>query len=189
MDVNGTRFHLLLGEPDWAACLDAQMSPLARSWQASPPHGTQLQWNDKRQEVMLKDRLFKFVAGQNDRAPELKDRRGAARDRFGNWYWIAEAGDEVLVNSSGTGRTSHFWSAKDEAVCSEAQQEQQSAGQFRAYGVEPALKPLQLGGLAVTDEHYMVVGVVEPAGLLIFDLHAGGPPQQLCWPQNVSFVP
>lgn len=180
---------MLLGEPDWAACLDAQGRPLALSWQASPPHGTQLKWNGERQELTLKDRLFKFIAAQNDRAPELKDRRGAARDRFGNWYWIAEAGDELLVNSSGTGRTSHFWSARDEAVCAEEQAEQQSGGEFRACGVEPVAAPLRLGGLAVTDEHYMVVGVIEPAGLLIFDLHAGGPPQQLCWPQTVGFVP
>lgn len=185
MDVNGTRFHLLLGKPDWAACLDAAMRPLVLDPDTSPPRETKLGWSSKRQELTLEQRLFKFVAAKNDRPPRLEDRRGAARDSFGNWYWISEAGDELLVNSSGTGRTSHFWSAKDVVGCDASG----GAGEFRACGVASVQKPLRFGGLAVTDEHFMVVGVVEPAGLLIFDLHAGGPPQQLCWPQAVRFVP
>jgi phage tail-like protein len=34
-----------------------------------------------------------------------------------------------------------------------------------------------------------VVGLVDPPGLLVFDLHAGGPPLQYRWPSGVPFVP
>ena len=189
MDVNGTRFHLLLGRPDWAACLDAPKDAhaLALSWQSSPPREAKVRWDAERQELTFAKRLFDFVASKNDRAPELKDRRGAARDRFGNWYWIAESGGELLVNSEGTSRTSHFWSARDDET---PRATPESAGEFQAFGVEPPRPAARFGGLAVTEEHFLVVGVVEPAGLLLFDLHAGGPPRQLCWPAaGAAFVP
>jgi phage tail-like protein len=55
----------------------------------------------------------------------------------------------------------------------------------------PAPEPtaLQLRGLAVTEDHYLVVGVLQPPGLLLFDLYAGGPPRQLLWPDDVEFTP
>lgn len=187
MDVNGTRFHLLLGGSDWAACLDARMHALALSWQASPPREAKVRWDAGRQEVTFSKRLFNFVASKNDRAPELKDRRGAARDRFGNWYWIAESGGELLVNSAGTSRTSHFWSARDDDA---RRAVPERAGEFQACGVEQPPPAGRFGGLAVTEEHFLVVGVVEPAGLLLFDLHAGGLPRQLCWPAaGATFMP
>jgi phage tail-like protein len=188
MDINGTRFQLLLGGSDWAACLDAQAQALALSWQSSPPRDAKVRWDAERQEVTFAGRLFKFVASKNDRAPELEDRRGAARDRFGNWFWVAESGGELLVNSAGTSRTSHFWSAHDDDDARRPTPER--AGDFRAWGVEPPPPARRFGGLAVTEEHFLVVGVVEPAGLLLFDLHTGGPPRQLCWPTaGTAFVP
>jgi phage tail-like protein len=48
---------------------------------------------------------------------------------------------------------------------------------------------LQLAGLTITDDHYLVAGVIEPAGFLAFDLHGGGPPQQFTWPAGGRFVP
>jgi phage tail-like protein len=186
MDVNGTRYHLLLGASDWGACIDVHPQPGVFKPKGAKQRAAKAIWDAERQEVTFAKRLFDFVASKNDRAPELKDRRGAARDRFGNWYWIAESGGELLVNSAGTSRTSHFWSAADD----KSSQPDESAGAFRALGVEQPPPATRFGGLAVTEEHFLVVGVVEPAGLLLFDLHAGGPPRQLCWPAaGAGFVP
>ena len=44
-------------------------------------------------------------------------------------------------------------------------------------------------GLAVTEERYLVAGTLEPAGFVIFDLHAGGPPLWIAWPEEVPFAP
>jgi len=46
-----------------------------------------------------------------------------------------------------------------------------------------------MSGLAVTCDHYQIVGLTQPKGLLIFDLHAGGPPLEFNWPDNVEFAP
>ena len=65
----------------------------------------------------------------------------------------------------------------------------QVSADFQPKTLTQAPTPLQLRGLTVTEDHYLVVGVLQPAGLLIFDLHAGGPPQQMLWPEAVAFTP
>jgi phage tail-like protein len=187
MDANGTHLHLLLGRDDWAQCTDDHGRLLASLWDASPSaaDGATLYWDQEHNEITLQPQLFQFMAAPQDRPPVLADRRGAGRDRFGNWYWIAESRRELLVNSAGTGSTSHFWSAADGVACEVAAR----FGDFQPRETRPAPTPAQLSGLAVTEDHYLVVGTLDPAGLLLFDLHAGGPPQQVLWPQTVPFVP
>jgi phage tail-like protein len=187
MDANGTRFHLLLGKDDWAQCRDAHGRLLASLWAASSSNGDEetLYWDPERDELTLQPRLFQFVAAPRDRPPALADRRGAGRDRFGNWYWLDDTHRAVRVNSAGTSLTSHFWSTADVVACEPAPR----FGDFQPREIRPSPRPAQLSGLAVTEDHYLVVGTLEPAGLLLFDLHAGGPPQQLLWPQTVAFTP
>jgi phage tail-like protein len=189
MDANGTQFHLLLGLDDWASCLDGQLRPLQASW-ADSSQGVDLNksgvdWVDERAEVTLQKRLFQFTATSRDVRPSLKDRRGAARDRYGNWYWIDETRREILINSSGTLTTTHFWSSTDRINCNS----ENVTGDFHTPEPAPAKVAWELSGLAVTEDHYLVAGVLEPAGLLIFDLHGGGAPRQLLWPVAVKFAP
>ena len=47
---------------------------------------------------------------------------------------------------------------------------------------------VRLAGLAVTEDHYLVVGTSDPAGLLVFDLHAPAPPRQELWPAAVALA-
>ena len=186
MDVNGTRFHLLLGRDDWARCLIDDIT-LADLWSASPPRpdGGNLEWNDYRNELTLRPRLLKHVAAPKDVVPLLESRRGAGRDQFGNWYWIDDSKTKILALSTGSGATSDFWLPGQATRCSQ----QSRFGQFQPEAEPKPIELTQLSGLAVTQDHYLVVGMLEPAGLLIFDLHAGGEPRRLQWPSEVPFAP
>ena len=194
MDANGTRFHLLLGRADWAACSADGVTELAAAWDASPPGDVPLAWDPKRSELTLKPVQFEFVAAPNDKPPALSDRRGAARDRYGNWYWIGASEREILVQSAGSGETSRFWPSADVPPPSPSATTALRTFDVGAFGPlhPPAPLPaMRLAGLAVTTEHYLIVGVLEPAGLLRFDLHGGGAPDQLLWPVHagIDFVP
>lgn len=189
MDANGTHFYLLLGQNDWGQCIDADTGiALGDAWRSSPLNEelTNFGWDDSRVELTLQPRLFQFVAAPKDTAPDLSQRRGAGRDRYGNWYWISDASNEILVNSAGTGMTSHFWSAGDTMRQHAEMGIRKGAFHAKQTAAPP---PLQLAGLVVTEDHYLIAGVLQPAGLLVFDLHAGGPPQQLLWPAGVPFAP
>jgi phage tail-like protein len=189
MDANGTKFHLLLGRADWERCTDEDGRGLGDP--LSPPADRDLPnavYDERTQSLTLRPRLFLFTAAKNDRKPDLKDRRGAGRDRFGNWYWISADKREVLVESEGTRNISHFWSPGDDAVCAR----QAESGAFHTPETEQtqaATLRTEFSGLAVTEDHYLVVGALKPAGLLIFDLHAGGPPRQMFWPESIGFAP
>ncbi|HEX8137123.1 MAG TPA: phage tail protein [Pyrinomonadaceae bacterium] len=187
MDANGTTFYLLLGEDDWSSCTDAGGQPLSLAWapQSEEGNSTGLEWNRERNELTLQPKLFQFIAAPKDNPPRLDDRRGAGRDRFGNWYWIDRSGREILVNSAGSGKTTHFWASTDTGEC----KTRKHTGDFEPREPKKAPASLQLSGLCVTEDHYLVAGVMTPAGILIFDLHGGGEPRHLQWPESVPFVP
>jgi phage tail-like protein len=182
MDVNGTRFHLLLGKDDWLG-KGERVSFISRLNAQQEPD---LIWDEARAGLSLRPLLFRFPMPLGDQLPRSENRRGAGRDRYGNWYWIADSGTEIRVLPTDGNQSEHFWSVEDLVVLCE---HEDAGGAFRPL-VEPlAREPLKLSGLAVTEHHYLVVGVLEPAGLLVFDLHAGGPPIQILWPPQVPFAP
>ncbi|RKH46958.1 hypothetical protein, partial [Corallococcus sicarius] len=115
MDANGTRFHLLLGRDDWGRCSSGG-HPLAKGWDGVSGTPPDLSWDAVRAEVSLRAELYQFVAGTGDRQPKLEDRRGAARDRYGNFYWIGADGRTVKVLSSGSRRTTDFWPVAPEPL-------------------------------------------------------------------------
>ncbi|HEY0365923.1 MAG TPA: phage tail protein [Pyrinomonadaceae bacterium] len=187
MDANGTRFHLLLGRDDWAQCTVETASgnkTLAEMWEllGSEPG---LSWNEERNELTLEPRLFKFTAAPKDTFPLLENRRGAGRDRYGNWYWIDETSLKLRVRSIGSGQVTDFWPLEQKCRSPKPS----SRGDFTPLNDEAPATPPKLSGLAITEDHYLVVGVTEPAGLLIFDLHTGSEPRQMLWPGSVPFEP
>ncbi|HEY2031765.1 MAG TPA: phage tail protein [Myxococcales bacterium] len=162
MDVNGTRFHQLLGSADWARC--------------SADAGIALS-----DGATLKPLLF-LLPAQGAAADPMVERRGAARDRYGNWYWIDESRGQVLVQSSGSLAVSVFW-----PPARTPEQPRRAAFGPVAPEAEPAARVF--GGVAVTDDHYLIVGTIDRPGLLAFDLHQNGPPRRIAWPPAVPFQP
>jgi phage tail-like protein len=184
VDVNGTKFHLLLSEDDWGACGDGR-DPLrapgaAERGDARP---TDVVWNRERAELTLRPLLFQFITPPKDVPPSLHVRRGAARDRFGNWYWIDSTARRVQVSRADTQTVETFW-----PQAAEASNVQPGPGEFGPREVQtPEL--LRFLGLTITESQYLVVGVLEPAGLLVFDLYSDNAPLQIVWPESADFSP
>lgn len=189
MDANRTRFHLLLGPDDWGRVqIEVPASPPAAdtvtardAWNASPPRDVPLAYDSTTSELVLRSRVFRFVPATGETLSP-RDRRGAATDRFGNWYWIDTDGQSIRVESIGSGNTSVYWPTA-EAV------QTGSRGGFGPLVPATPPAPPRLGGLTVTDDHYLVAGTLDPPGILIFDLHSVGGPRRLRWPAHVPFRP
>ncbi len=169
MDANGTRHHLLQGAADWAR--------FRRSERAAEEG--ELAFDASRGEITLWPQVFRFPAGRDDRPVALDDRRGAARDALGNWYWIAADRARVMVRSEGDDVVSVFWPVPADAAAP-------APGEFGPVAAPPAAPP-RLQGLAVTDDHQLIVGRIDEPGLLAFDLSGGGAPRSWRWP--LAFEP
>jgi phage tail-like protein len=184
MDANGTRFSLVLGTTDWEfCCAETSDGQLAKAGVFG--RETNLYLEPQRCEMTLFPQLFLFPPVPNGLPLELGQRRGAARDRFGNWYWISLDNSAVLVWTEGATAAAEFWRPGLGSACA------QSSSCFHPV-TAPSPVVLTLSGLAVTEDHYLVVGVSGPpgqAGYLAFDLAGGGAPQHFLWPASVAFAP
>jgi phage tail-like protein len=168
VDVNGTRFHLLAGRDDWESCL-------RRTGAAGPVDAA---WDDQDGRLTLRKQLTFFLPRGRREVPLWPSaRRGADFDRFGNRFWIGRDRKSIYWASCGDARGRLFWKPSAD-TCPDA-------GTFRP-DVAPQA-PDELAGLAVTEHHYLVVGDVSRHGLLVFDLHAGGEPLLLLFPE--AFTP
>lgn len=197
MDVNGTKFHLLHGQADWERLyLPGDPRTLAELWQLPEAQQPDIEWNQVEGSLHLARQPQLFRRAERIEPLDTALRRGAGRDRYGHWYWIdpSEGGIRFLAN--GERQSALFWSSAVESAACLPDPE----GGFVA--CPPALPERRLlRGLAVTQRrvavegetvdtgHYLVVGNVTQRGLLIFDLHRGGPPTLMTWPVDVPFAP
>ena len=177
MDVNGTRFQLLLGARDWQPRLDA----------GTAPPDERMHWNARRAQVTLRPELFRFAPRPAEAPFTPAHRRGSARDRFGHFYWLSPDNRAIRYRPHEDPASSVLWSV--DMLAGHDEDPRRAPGAFVSCAAPaPPELPL-LSGLAVTERHFLVVGSVQPSGLLVFDLHGGGPPVWLRWPEAVPFHP
>jgi phage tail-like protein len=166
VDANGTHFHLVLGRDDW-------LGP-----GASVEPTDALVWHEPDHTLRFAQVPFDVPERESNRRVSLGDRRGAAIDRYGNVYWIGSAHDRVLVQPAGSREVHTFWPADDPCLPPAADDFVEVAP------AEP--EPQRLSGLAVSHAHHLVVGLPDLPGVLVFDLHGGGPPIVVDWPEPFS---
>lgn len=176
MDVNGTRFHLILSRQEWLACrvLEAGSGAGGVAW-------------DAKSAALTLDRAFaRFPRSRRDAPLSPDARRGAGVDSYGNWFWIGHDRRSIHWRPAGSARSSLCWQPGAEPP--ETAPPTNTAGEFGP-ARPPRPERVELEGLAVTQDHYLVVGERVQAGLLLFDLHAGGPPIRLAFPEGVAITP
>lgn len=180
MDVQGSQYHLLTGAGDWNRCVDANRGqPLGEDRTPAA-----LEFDDDLGVLRLRRLAPPFRRAGRSVPVDPAARRGAGRDRFGTWYWIAEDGHSLLHRPAGATTTTLWWSA--DLVGSGCA----PGGDFATCTAGPPPE-LLLQGLTVTSRQYLLAGYLHPGagGLLVFDLQAGGDPQRMPWPTGSGFVP
>jgi phage tail-like protein len=177
VDVNGTHFHLLLGARDW----------VPRLAEATSVGSERAEWDADSRQVTLRPELFRFPARPTEGPFAPEHRRGSARDRFGHFYWIAPDRRSVRYRPRHDAQSAEFWRVGQLNV--DREQPHCAPGMFVPCAPPPLPALPLLSGLAVTARHFLVVGTLQPSGLLVFDLHGGGPPNWLQWPAAVPFSP
>jgi len=174
MDANNTKYHLLHGERDWLPVLVNQLS-------------NDIWWDRERKSISLAPIVQQLNELEQSELLVQEQRRGAAYDHYGNIYWINEAHNGIDYHPAATPlQLGQFWHVDE---LKNASQDDQSHGDFKPAQARENLTAPGLSGLAVTTREYLVVGTLQPAGILVFDLHAGGPPDWFCWPDQVPFTP
>lgn len=168
MDANGSRFHALVTRDDWLlrARPDAHWAWLPDDASEAASLG----------QLVLRPLLFEFKASGAAPLPEPGPRAGGAFDAYGNLYALNAAGTAIRVWSSGSGQITDFWPLPAPPSAAPA------PGAFGPCAPAADAGPLVMDALTVTTGHYLVVASQAAQGLLIFDLHGGGPPLAQPWP-------
>jgi phage tail-like protein len=195
-NVNGARYHLLLGEADWGRSVESDevgALTLAAWWapQGSPQQPLPLTlpaWDSQRKELTLRPRAIELPATATEAPLTLEARRGAAADRHGNVYRIADDSQSLRVTSVGSGAESAFWPAEPSDCAPQRAQERLA---FKEHARPAVVLPVTYLAMAVTHDDYLVVAFQrgDERGLLSFDLIAGGQPLETLWPAAIVFVP
>jgi phage tail-like protein len=169
VDVNGTNLKVMVGERDWTDRLEGETTLAERG----------LAWDPASQAVTLLPQAFDPPSPPGSRLLEPAQRRGAAPDRFGNWFFVDADRTAVRMTPAGDSHSRAYWPRE--------QPDARTPSDFApAAPAPPPVAPL-LAGLVVTARHYLVVGVPSLPGLRVLDLHGGGPAVTIAWP--VPFDP
>jgi phage tail-like protein len=197
MNVNGARFHLLLGRDDWRRCRGGDGRTLASWWDdidspmPTPPDDLP-EWDDARHEIALRAQGIALPATFGEALLTIEARRAAAADRHGNLYRIADDRASLRVVSAGSGNETPFWPAEP-ADCAASRARERLA--FETHAPVAAVVAARYLALAVTDDDYLVVAFArdgargEVRGLLAFDLISGGEPNETAWPAALAIEP
>jgi len=179
MNVNGARFHLLLGQEDWGACSvlrGGARRRLSAQWKKPVPPEDAPAWDSPGHLTLAQvDARIPDTPGEAAFRPD--SRRAIATDRAGNLYFVGDDRRSIRVVSRGSGKASAFWPASP-------------GPRPKQGGFGDAEPPVAFAGpitaLAVTDENYLVAAT--PEGFLRFDLVAGGGPERRTLPTDVAGV-
>lgn len=170
-DVNDTRWRLFTSQRDWRDHLPG----------APGSESVNVAWHAATRSLGLRQEQFQFPTPTGASLLAMRDRRGAAADRYANLYWLDDASTGIRVRAPSWTSSVQLWPVA--ASCA------QTTADFSPTESTEEV-PLQLRGLAVTADHFLVVGVLAPSpGLLILDLHAGGPPTYRHWPDALDGRP
>lgn len=191
MNVNGARFHLLLGAVDWRRCrgsVDGVDTALGEIWDAVAA-GTILDgvpgWDRLRQVVTLAPLPIALPLTRGEPLYDATSRRGAVADRHGNLYVVADDRLSLRVEAAGGGEPgSVFWPDERDVPATRAR------GRTFTDAAPPGTAPRWLGALAITRDDVLVAvhGTVagRADGLLRFDLLAGGAPETRLFPEGFA---
>ncbi|HXF61001.1 MAG TPA: phage tail protein, partial [Caldilineaceae bacterium] len=175
IDANGVRYHLILGEADWLRCRSAgaPADDEPPAWRFDPVG----------QVVTLAPQLFTFPGAHGGEPLDpARDRRGAARDRYGHWYWIGQDRASIFVRWRQGRQGERYWPPTGPAACVPP-----PTGPFAPSQPRTAETAAPLAGLAVTTGHYLAAGLA--GALLVFDLHTGGQPARVLLPPAAPAEP
>ena len=178
MDVNGTHLHLRLGQRDWANVIESASASPDRvlRWQTdqAPTSASfrPVYWDEDWRSVSLTRRVPRFRPTRGTRLLTADDRRGVCADAYGNVYWIGDDRARIRVQPGGLSAAGDYWTVTDLTASCSAER----VGIFQPAETAAPIALPELRGLAVTTAHYLIVGTLRPAGLLLFDLHGSGAP-------------
>ena len=181
LDANRTRHFSLVTEADWTRCT------------AAPDDA--LRWSAAAGALTLAPRQYRFAAARERPAWPEEAGRGGVFDRHGNLYALAADRRGVVVRSAGSGRVAPFWPVGDAATQggvgaiqgrpphpeASGAAAQPADGRFHPSAPPAGVEPVTLEALTVSSGHYLVAAA-GALGLLVFDLHGGGPPVRQPWP-------
>ena len=174
MNVNGARYHLLLGKDDWGACAvlrAGRRRKLAAQWKLGTPEDV-AGWNEERSQLGLAQRDAAIPVTPGERAYLASDRRGLAADAYGNLYGVDDTRHGIGVVPRDGLSADVFWPVA-------AREPRTRPGDFAAVDPEPDFDGA-IAGLAITSESYLIAAFER--GLLRFDLVGGGPPERVAFP-------